>query len=262
MGWREGYFSFAEGPLTDVPAEAAVRIPTEAILMEGARRIDEWSRIEGRIPHLGVVPVLSPATEGGTGALDLLPPEWEVLALIDAARDIRAIAGELGRSDFDVAKILFGLESAGVISLADRGQARGGRPSGSELTELVARAEGALREKDWERARGAAEQAAVLQPHDPSVHLLLGRIHLAAGKNGDGVEELRRALRLDPLLAPAYRLLGYGLIALGRFAEALEQWTQWERLAEQSPEEAQQRDAVARAKAAAEVLAGTGTAHG
>src|SRR6266567_7254010 len=38
MGWREGYFSFAEGPLTDVPAEAAVRIPTEAILMEGARR--------------------------------------------------------------------------------------------------------------------------------------------------------------------------------------------------------------------------------
>ncbi len=262
MGWREGYFSFAEGPLTDVPAEAAVRIPTEAILMEGARRIDEWSRIEGRIPHLGVVPVLSPATEGGTGALDLLPPEWEVLALIDAARDIRAVAAELGRSEFDVAKILFGLESAGVISLADRGQAREGRPSGGELTELVARAEGALREKDWERARGAAEQAAVLQPHDPAVHALLGRIHLAAGKNADGVEELRRALRLDPLLAPAYRLLGYGLIALGRFAEALEQWTQWERLAAQSPEESAQRDTVARAKAAAEVLAGSGTVHG
>lgn len=262
MGWREGYFSFAEGPLTDVPAEAAVRIPTEAILMEGARRIDEWSRIEGRIPHLGVVPVLSPATEGGTGALDLLPPEWEVLALIDATRDIRAIAAELGRSEFDVAKILFGLESAGVISLADRGQARVGRPEGGALTELVAQAEGALREKDWERARGAAEQAVALQPNDPGLHLLVGRIHLAAGKNGEGVDELRRALRLDPLLAPAYRLLGYGLVALGRFAEALEQWTQWERLASQSPEEAAQRDAVVRAKAAAEVLAGSGTVHG
>src|SRR5690348_12905763 len=214
MGWREGYFSFAEGPLTDVPAEAAVRIPTEAILMEGARRIDEWSRIEGRIPHLGVVPVLSPATEGGTGALDLLPPEWEVLALIDATRDIRAIAAELGRSEFDVAKILFGLESAGVISLADRGQARVGRPEGGALTELVAQAEGALREKDWERARSAAEQAVALQPNDPGLHLLVGRIHLAAGKNGEGVDELRRALRLDPLLAPAYRLLGYGLVAL------------------------------------------------
>src|SRR5205085_2043478 len=51
MSWREGYFSFTEGPLSDVPTDAMVRIPTEALLMEGARRIDEWSRIEGRIPH-------------------------------------------------------------------------------------------------------------------------------------------------------------------------------------------------------------------
>src|SRR6184192_3254542 len=58
MSWREGYFSFTEGPLTDVATDATVRIPTEALLMEGARRIDEWSRIEGRIPHLGVVPTL------------------------------------------------------------------------------------------------------------------------------------------------------------------------------------------------------------
>src|SRR5690348_16030222 len=28
MSWREGYFSFSEGPLTEVSAETAVRIPT------------------------------------------------------------------------------------------------------------------------------------------------------------------------------------------------------------------------------------------
>src|SRR5438552_12701100 len=52
MSWREGYFSFSEGTPTELPTDAVVRIPTEALLMEGARRIDEWSRIEGRIPHL------------------------------------------------------------------------------------------------------------------------------------------------------------------------------------------------------------------
>src|SRR5689334_17533518 len=81
MSWREGYFSFTEGPLTDVPTEAMVSIPTEALLMEGARRIDEWSRIEGRIPHLGVVPTLAPPQDSGMeggGGLDLLPPEWEM----------------------------------------------------------------------------------------------------------------------------------------------------------------------------------------
>src|SRR5438094_5706651 len=75
MSWREGYFSFTEGPLSDVATETAVRIPTEALLMEGARRIDEWSRIESRIPHLGVVPTLAPPAGGAEGELDLLPPE-------------------------------------------------------------------------------------------------------------------------------------------------------------------------------------------
>src|SRR5205807_2514030 len=116
MSWREGYFSFTEGPLTDVATEATVRIPTEALLMEGARRIDEWSRIEGRIPHLGVIPAL--AAVGEQGRLDLLPPEWEMLAMVDGQRDLRTIASELGRSDFEVAKTLFGLESAGLIALS------------------------------------------------------------------------------------------------------------------------------------------------
>jgi len=254
MSWREGYFSFTEGPLTDVPTEAAVRIPTEALLMEGARRIDEWSRIEGRIPHLGVVPTLAPPQEGG-GGLDLLPPEWEMLAMIDGTRDIRGIASELGRSDFEVAKTLFGLESAGVIVLADPGTAKRERTTlAADLAELVARAEDSLARRELEEARGIAEQ----------VHLLLGRIALAAGRGPDAVEELRRALRLDPLLVAAHRVLGYALVVTGRFGEAVEQWDQWERLASRSETELAQVDDVGRAKAAARTLAaGTGTGiHG
>src|SRR5437667_297543 len=166
MSWREGYFSFTEGPLTDVATDATVRIPTEALLMEGARRIDEWSRIEGRIPHLGVVPTL-------------------------------------------------------------------------------------------------AAPAAGVHPHDPAVHLLLGRIELAAGRPAAGVDELRSALRLDPLLVAAHRCLGYALVATGRFAEAVEQWDQWERLAARSEAELAQLDDVRRAKTAAQTLGGTGAGlHG
>src|SRR5213594_4135306 len=209
MSWREGYFSFTEGPLSDVATETAVRIPTEALLMEGARRIDEWSRIESRIPHLGVVPMLAPPQEGGEGELDLLPPEWEMLAMIDGARDVRAIAAELGRSEFEVAKTLFGLDSAGIVVLADPGTAKRERSSlAADLAELVAQAEDALARRDFEGARAAAEQAAGAHPHDAAIHLLLGRIGLAAGRGAEAVEELRRALRLDPLLVGAHRVLG------------------------------------------------------
>jgi hypothetical protein len=276
MSWNEGYFSFSEGTVSDVPTEIAVRIPVEALLMEGARRIDEWSRIETRIAHLGVVPTLAPPPEASGGELDLLPPEWEVLALIDGRRDVRALATELARSDFDVAKTLFGMESAGVIVLLDPGTSTRGRPgaagggaagqggtggaggAGGELAELVARAERALEARDFEAARAAAEQAANLQSHDPTVHLLLGRLHIAQGRAPAAVEELRRALRLDPLLVPAHRHLGYALVALGRFAEAVDSWVQWERLAPSSEQELAQVAAVQRARDAARVLLGMG----
>jgi len=260
MSWREGYFSFTEGPLSDVATETAVRIPTEALLMEGARRIDEWSRIESRIPHLGVVPMLAPPQEGGEGELDLLPPEWEMLAMIDGARDVRAIAAELGRSEFEVAKTLFGLDSAGIVVLANPGAAKRERSSlAADLAELVAQAEDALARRDFEGARASAEQAAGGHPHDPAIHLLLGRVALAAGRGADAVEELRRALRLDPLLVGAHRVLGYALVATGRFAEAVEQWDQWERLAGRSEAELAQREAVQSARTAAQTLAGSGT---
>ena len=68
------------------------RFPTEVLLMEAARRHDEWSRIEATVPHLRVVPKLPPPDTPSTGRLDLLPFEWEVLAAVDGQRDLHALA--------------------------------------------------------------------------------------------------------------------------------------------------------------------------
>src|SRR2546426_4151865 len=254
MSWNEGYFSFAEQVESKVPTELTVRIPVEALLMEGARRIDEWSRMENRIPHVGVVPLLAPPPEGGGGELDLLPPEWEVLALIDGERSIRGLSTELGRSDFEVAKTLFGLESAGVIVLVDPGTAKRGRPSvAGGLSELVAKTERALGAQDLHPPRAAAGQAGSKQPPDATLHLLLGPIHPAPSHAPAAAEELRRALRLDPMLAAAHRQLGFALVSMGRFKEAVASWDEWERLARTPDEEAQRAD-VQRAREAARVF--------
>src|SRR5439155_1413997 len=88
---------------------------------------------------------------GKIAELDLLPAEWETLALVDGRRDVRTIAAELVRSDFEVAKTLFGLDSAGVIILADAGTDRRERATlHGDLAELVARAEDALGRRDFE----------------------------------------------------------------------------------------------------------------
>lgn len=230
MGWHEGHFSFAEGPLNDV-GDAAVRIPTEALLMEGARRIDEWSRIERHIPHLGVIPSLAPATEGTEGELDLLPIEWEVLAAIDDARDIRAIAAALGGSEFEIAKIVFGLAAAGVLRVRDPGERALVTEEPDDVDELCMRVDGLLAARDVDGARSEAEAAVDAHPDEALAHLVLGRVYLAADRPREAEETARRALRLDPMMGPAHRVLGESLALQGRFAEAIEWWQRFLTLA-------------------------------
>lgn len=254
MSWQEGYFSFSDGPVDHRQAEAVASIRTEALLMEGARRIDEWSRIEDKIPHLGLVPVLAPVEGHDQGELDLLPPEWEVLAAIDGNRSVREIATSLARSEFDVAKIIFGLASAGVVALVDRGLRAAEVGKGTKVSELLAQAEAALAAGDVSGARAAAEAAAHAQAHDAAVHLLLGRVCIAATHDGEAEEHLRRALRLDPALAVAHRLLGDVVARQGRFGEAVESWQRWLQHGEHTPELLPEVDQVQEAVHAAQTL--------
>ncbi len=255
MSWREGYFSFEEGPLERIPAEAAIRIATESVLMEGARRIDEWSRIEGKIPHLGVVPMLAPGGDGESGGLDLLPAEWEVLAAIDGHASVREIARQLARSEFDVAKIIFGLEAAGIVCIGDPGRAPAPAAAPAEHDEdVVSRASAALEVGDVDAARGWADTAQSQQPHDPEVYLVLGQVDLAEGHAREAEEHLRRALRLDPLLGPAHRLLGNALARQGRHAEAVEWWERWLKIEDGTEEAEQVQQAVAAARTLAALL--------
>jgi hypothetical protein len=234
MSWREGFFSFTEGDLGGLPSDVAVRIPVEKLLMEGARRIDEWSRIEAHLPHLGVVPVLSDAGGGGDGMthLHLLPDEWLVLAQVDGERDVRAIAASLVRPEFEVAKTLFGLVTTGVIAVSDPAALAAARASvpGDDVGALLAAAEARLEAGELAPAKAAAAAAVGLRPHEARAHLLLGRTHLAEGRWADAVDECRRALRLDAKVPDGHRWFGCALAATGRFREARESLDLWQDL--------------------------------
>jgi hypothetical protein len=255
MSWQEGYFSFIEGPLPVFAGDGAVRLPTEALLMEGARRIDEWSRIESKIPHLDVVPALPPTEQASEGLLDLLPSEWEVLAAIDGERTVRGIASLLARTEFDVAKIVFGLSTAGIVILSERRPA-GGRDlaQAQDVGELVRRSSNALAAADLDGARVAAQAAVDRNVHDPAAHVLMGRVALAGRREVEAEEHFRRALRLDARLVEAHRLLGQTVALQGRFAEAVEWWQRWLQLSAQSPGPAAEVDRVQEAIHAAQTL--------
>jgi tetratricopeptide (TPR) repeat protein len=250
LSWREGYFSFIEGSREGAPADALVRLPTSQVLMEGARRIDEWSRIETQVPHLGVVPTLAPLPAGEASQLDLRPAEWAVLAEVDGERDLRQIASALRASEFEVCRTVFGLVATDILVLRESAAGKSRASVGDDATALVAAAEVRLDAGDVEAAKEAALSALALRPEEPRVHLVLGRAQLASGLYGEAVEACRRAMRLAPDLAEAYRWCGFALVATGRFREARETWERWEQLVDVDANAAQRQE-VADALAAA-----------
>ncbi len=254
MNWREGYFSFNEGPIGEVPAEALVRIPTEALMMEGARRIDEWSRIERQIPHLGVVPSLVLAEGTEEGELDLLATEWEVLAMIDGTVDLRLIAGTLGRSEFEVARTVFGLQSAGIVQVRD--PVRESSSDADDLSGTLASVDGFLADGDVESARVEVEALVAAYPTDAEAHLAAAQVSLARDCAGDAERAARQALGLDPMLALAHQALGNALALQGKFHDAVEWWERWLSIARHDDTLATEREDVEAAIEAARTLDG------
>jgi hypothetical protein len=158
--------------------------------MEAARRLDEWSRIETKVPHLGVIPKLPAPEQQTNGRLDLVPFEWELLAAVDGERDLRELADALGRSEFDVARTIYGLTSAGVLVLDDPMQARqtGPDPLLAEARWLLNACDAAL-----ERAREVMEAWSRLEPAPPqdTLDLTVHRLRAAAAILTNGLEQGR-----------------------------------------------------------------------
>ena len=110
MGWLQGDFNFV--PDADAPEES-LTTATEQILLEGSRRIEEWGDIKKVIPSTNVVFKFS--TSGSPGSVNLQPSEWQVLSQVNGARSVAEIAEEMGQDEFTVAKVLYGLTSAGLL---------------------------------------------------------------------------------------------------------------------------------------------------
>ena len=249
MSWREGFFSFEERAASELTntREARIRVSTESLLMEGARRIDEWSRIADKVPSLAVVPVLAPVRDDGQASqLDLLPPEWEVLSMIDGTRDLRAIAGTLGRAEFDIARVVYGLVTTGVVEVRS--------PDRVMAVADVHGTEPALEQARAAFARGAVDEAltatrAVLakEANNTAAHLLAARALAALNRRDEVVAQLRRAVRADPLTPEVHLELGFAAVYVGDFSNARSSWEHYLRLAPTGAE-------VGRVRAAIEAL--------
>jgi CheY-like chemotaxis protein len=105
LRWPNGRFRFTRHA-SDEQGVLRLGLAVASIVMEGYRRVDEWSLIEGSI-HFDEVLLRDQVALDGLGAQQLTRQEQLVLESIDGQRSVREIIGNAHVGSFDACKILY-----------------------------------------------------------------------------------------------------------------------------------------------------------
>jgi len=113
MALNEGDFYFEKS--TPPIILNSVQLKVDDLLLEGARRADEWSLIQQKIPDFSIVfePMIGDADELTTRGMS--ETDLQVFSQINGHRSIREIVEKLRLGEFDVAKSMFILLSVNLI---------------------------------------------------------------------------------------------------------------------------------------------------
>src|SRR6059058_4533727 len=116
--WTQGTFNF-EADVRPDQQDFLVSINPESLLLEGARRVDEWSLIEKKIPSFDLIFLLDKDRLAISEA-KLTDTQQRVLPLLDGSRDLHHVIEDSGLGEFEIGKALYGLITAGFVHRAGR----------------------------------------------------------------------------------------------------------------------------------------------
>lgn len=232
--WSSGTFSFEAGVRAD-PDDLVHRFSPDAILLEGARRVDEWSLIEKKIPSFDLIfaPDADPAhaTE-----LALTETQQLVLPLLNGTRDLRQVIDEAALSDFTACQALFGLLTAGLVRKV--GVATPPEATRLQETQIAEHRNlgiafyrtGMLAEAEREFRR-----VRELRHSEGNAPFYLGLIALRSDRWEEGIALLREASDRGGPRAAVIGNLAIAYERIGQFEQAAAAWAEAARRAPEDP---------------------------
>jgi len=229
--WDRGECRFIEEEI-DERRDIVVPLNTENLILEGARRIDEWSNISGKVPSRHSIFRLSAEAQEGQ-RLNLKPREWEILSLIDGKRSVKEVNDSVGGDLFSTSKLIYGLVVMGVIELLN-GETVSVSSCGGEarLEDLLRGGREYYGRLNLENAAAQFEKAVQIDPECFEALRMLGEIYYKTDKLSEALIYLTKARLLNPENQKAMFIKGYLHARLGEVSKAI---SEWEELKEKSP---------------------------
>ena len=217
--WTQGTFNFEAGVRPDQQVYT-VSINPESLLLEGARRVDEWSQIEKKIPSFDLIFAVDPARRPGE-EVGLSREQERILPLLDGTRDVRAVIDECSLIEFDAVQALYGLLTAGFVRRVGT-SAKPVAPRANDIRVQEHRNLGVAFFKTGmlDEAQREFRRVTDLHPDDASAPFFLGLIALRQARWLEAVDILQQAAEGSGRRAAALHNLAFAYEQLGRLSEA------------------------------------------
>ena len=218
FGWTQGTFTFE--PDDDTSPEAPlVSISADALLLEGARRIDEWSLIEKKIPSFDLIFEIDRSRVSAHEA-SLSPAQARLAALLDGTHDVHALIERSGLSEFDVGKALYELVTTGYAQRVGRSSARRQPPPESRVAEHRNLGIAFYRTGMLDEASREFRRVLELRESDGISRFHLGLVHARRGEWADAASTFARAAQEPEAPSAVWHNLAFALEQTGDRAGA------------------------------------------
>jgi hypothetical protein len=132
MTWDLGIFKFYDGTFP-TEEDVTLSLSTENLILEGARRADELSRLKGKLPDFGTPLRIKQVIGSQTVELRLSANDWNILSLCDGHRTIGKIVSDSGADPVESLKSVIKLMASGFLEPV--GHSNADIPS-AELSDL------------------------------------------------------------------------------------------------------------------------------
>ncbi len=204
--WNTGTFAFE--PQASPSEPLIVALPADSLLMEAARRVDEWTQIEKKIPSLDLIFELD-LTRLQHSGVSLTGEQSSVAQWLDGTHDVSAIVERSGLGEFAVGKALYGLVTAGFAQRVGRSSARRQPAPESRVAEHRNLGVAFYRTGMYDEALREFRHVLELRADDLGARFHLGLVHVRRRDWEQAIDVLKRAAVQPDATAAVLHALAY-----------------------------------------------------
>ncbi len=216
--WSRGsfYFEVDERPQADI----LVSINPESLMLEAARRVDEWSLIAKKIPSLDILFEVERDRIKSAG-VSLTQEQDQLIGYFDGTKSVQEVVDETGLTEFTVGKALFGLIQAGFAHRVGLRAEEPVRGRDAEMAERHNLGVAFFRTGMLPDATREFERVLQLEPSHAGARFHLALIALRDNRWRDGIRQLRVLIEETGPNHAAFINMAVALRAIGRSGDAM-----------------------------------------